>query len=385
MFAGIPRPRDTVMRDTPLTKLHEEVGARLVEFAGWRLPVTFSSIGEEVTTCRRTAALFDISHMGIVRIFGREAAVAASELLTRDVCAIPANCAAYALLCSDDGGILDDLLIYREAPDAVRLVVNATNHGKDVAWIADSLGPDREASSEDLDGLTFAIAGQGPRAEELLKAAGFEGRMPMLFGAFFWASLGGEDVIVSRTGYTGEDGFEIFGAAQVAEPVWRALTDAAGEYSAVWAGLGARDVLRQEMGYPLWGQDLDESITPVEAGLRWAVDWDHDFLGRAALRRRQPARRRFGFRLQESGVARARAPVYAGDAEVGIVTSGTYSHNLRVAIGQGYAAMAADLKPGDDIEIEVRGRRLAATVHKLPFLDKRTRTSWKTVEERQGA
>lgn len=370
------------MRDTPLTQFHEEAGAKLVEFAGWRLPVAFSSIGDEVTACRRTAALFDISHMGIVRIFGREAASAASALLTRDISAIPVNCADYALLCNDSGGILDDLFVYVEARQAIRLVVNASNHEKDVAWIAQRLGSGYEATLEDLQGLTFGIAVQGPRAPELLEAAGFEGRMPVFFGAFFHGKLAGEDVLVSRTGYTGEDGFEIFGAAQAAKNVYRSVTEAARDYSAVWAGLGARDVLRQEMGYPLWGQDLDESTTPREARLGWAVDWDHEFVGSAALRGVEPRRTRFGFRLQDPGVARTGALVFAGEREVGAVTSGTYSHNLRAAIGQGYADVAANLRPGDEVQIDVRGRRLAALVHSLPFFEKRTRPSWKTFEER---
>jgi len=373
------------MRDTPFTKLHEEAGAKLVEFAGWRLPVAFSSIGDEVTACRRTAALFDISHMGTIRIFGRGAASAASALLTRNVSAIPASCASYALLCNDEGGILDDLLVYVESSEAIRLVVNAVNHGKDVAWITPRLDADGDAAIEDLQGLTFAIAVQGPRAPELLKAARFEGRMPVFFGAFFHGKVVGEDVLVSRTGYTGEDGFEIFGAAQAAEAVYRALTEAARDYSAIWAGLGARDVLRQEMGYPLWGQDIDESTTPLEARLGWVLDWDHDFVGGAAVREAEPTRRRFGFRLQDSGVARAGAPVFTGETQVGVVTSGTYSHNLGAAIGQGYAEAAANLRAGDEIEIEVRGRPVGALVHKLPFFEKRTRPSWKAFEERREA
>ncbi|MBN1458721.1 MAG: glycine cleavage system aminomethyltransferase GcvT [Armatimonadetes bacterium] len=371
------------MRDTPLTKLHEEAGAKLVEFAGWRLPVVFSSIGDEVTACRHTAALFDISHMGLVRILGREAASAASALLTRDISAIPVNCADYALLCNDNGGILDDLFVYVESPHAIRLVVNAVNHEEDVAWISQRLDADGEAAAEDLRGLTFGIAVQGPRAPELLIAAHFEGRMPMFFGAFFHGKLAGEDVLLSRTGYTGEDGFEVFGAAQAAKTVYRSLTEAARDYSAVWAGLGARDVLRQEMGYPLWGQDLDKSTTPREAGLGWAVDWNHDFIGAVAMRQATPTRTRFGFRLRGPGVARAGAAVFAGETQIGTVTSGTYSHNLRAAIGQGYVDVAANPDPADKIEIDVRGRRLEALVHSLPFFEKRTRPSWRRFEERQ--
>ncbi len=362
--------------ETPLAGLHESAGARMVEFAGWRLPLHFSSVAEEAQACRRAAALFDISHIGMIRLFGPGARQAARALLTRDVAAIPANCSAYALLCNESGGILDDLIVMVESEDAVRLVVNATNHDKDLAWIGEHLPEDGAVGIDESRGRTFGLALQGPRAETILRSAGLHGRLPIVFGAFFHSRLGEADLLLSRTGYTGEDGFELFGAAPDAPAVWRALMLAGQDSGLLPAGLAARDALRQEAGYPLWGQDLDEDTTPLEAGLGWAVDWSGDFIGRTALEGRTPERRRIGFRVEEIGIARAGAPILARGSRVGTVTSGTYSHNLETAIGQGYVDAGAELPPGSEIEIEVRDKRLRCRLAKFPLIPKRTRRSW---------
>lgn len=363
-------------RETPLAPLHESAGAKMVTFAGWRLPLLFSSVAEEAAATRTTAGLFDISHMGIVRIFGPDAYAAARRILTRDPAAIPISCSAYGFICNDGGGVVDDLFLMSETENAVRLVVNASNHPKDVAWIAARIPAGWRASLDDQLGRTFGLALQGPRAEGILKAAGFTGRLPTVFGAFVHAAIGQADLLVSRTGYTGEDGFEIFGAAGEGQAVWQALI-AAGERSGLLpAGLAARDVLRQEMGYPLWGQDLDEQTTPIEAGLGWAVDWTGDFIGRSALEHSKPARRRIGFRVEGRGVARRGDPILVAGNEIGLVTSGTFSHNLGAAIGQGYVDFVMTLEAGSRIQISSRGRPLDACVAAFPFVPKRTRESW---------
>ena len=368
------------MPDAPLARRHREAGARLVEFAGWRLPLQFSSIAEETRTTRRAAALFDISHMGVLRIFGADAHRAARRLLTRDTLAIPLNCSRYALLCNDAGGILDDLFVMSESRDAVRLIVNAANHAKDVAWIRSHLDTSARVAIDDALGRTFGLALQGPRSQQVLQASGFRGRLPTAFGAFFHGSIAGADLLVSRTGYTGEDGFEIFGSAGDAVPVWDALIQAGADYGMIPAGLAARDVLRQEMGYPLWGQDIDDHTTPLEAGLRWAVDWSGDFIGRAALEHSQPGRRRVGLRVEDRGVARPAAPILLSGRPIGAVTSGTYSHNLQAAVGQGYVEASVQARTGTEIEVEVRGRRLRARIAELPFLPARTRLSWTRIQ-----
>lgn len=363
------------MRETPLAALHAAAGARFVEFGGWRLPVQFSSIAEETRAARRDAALFDISHMGHLRLRGGPSRRAGRWLLTRDVSAIPPGCSAYALLCNDQGGILDDLFVMVEAEQAVRLVVNAANHQKDLAWM-------RERTSafaleiEDLAGRTFGLALQGPRAEEILRAAGVAGDVPELFATFTRAAVGGADVLLSRTGYTGEDGFELFGDAPEAARAWQALSEAGRDRGLLPAGLGARDVLRQEMSYPLWGQDIDEKTTPLEARLSWAIEWGDDFIGRDAIASSLPARRRIALVVEGPGVARAGARVLDRGRQVGTVTSGTYSHNLGRAIGQAYITLAGGLGPGDAVDVEVRGRPVPARLMSLRLLPAHTRPSW---------
>jgi aminomethyltransferase len=339
-------------------------------FAGWRLPVLFSSVAQEARACRSAAALFDISHMGVIVIRGREARAAARRVLTKDVTAIPVRCSSYALLCNKEGGILDDLIVMVESDTQVRLVVNAVNDDRDLAWIREHTAG-MAAEAELLRGRSFGVALQGPRAEEILRAAA-EGEVPEWFATQAPMTVAGAPVLVSRTGYTGEDGFELFGEAADGIGVWEVLLEA----GAAPAGLAARDVLRQEAGFPLWGQDISETTSPQEARLKWVIDWEGDFVGKEALARLEPRRTRTGFRVLSPGVARAGAAVFRAESRIGELTSGTYSHNLRRAIGQGYLSTSANAGVGDPVEIDARGRRLRAEVAKLPLLPVRTRPSW---------
>jgi len=364
------------LRESPLTVLHEQANAKMTAFAEWRLPVQYASVAQEVQTTRRAAGLFDISHMGRIHLLGPGAAKAARKVLTRDVTAVPPGCGGYALLCNLAGGIMDDLIFLVLSDKEIVLVVNAANHDKDLAWIAGHLDPSLQVRLEDMRERGFGIALQGPASEAVLSGAGTSEAIPDLFGTVSQLEVAGASVLVSRTGYTGEDGFELFGAADQAATMWQTLSSAGRDFGLVPAGLAARDVLRQEMGYPLWGNDIDENTTPQDAGLGWAVDWSGDFVGRAALEGAQPARRRLGFVLQQAGVARRGAAISRAGEPVGTVTSGTYSHNLTAAIGQGYVLTASKLGAGDEIEIEVRGRMLPARLHRFPLVARRTRPSW---------
>ncbi len=369
--------------DSPLLPVHQAAGAKLVEFAGWRLPVQFSSVAEEVRACRSGAALFDISHMGLLKVTGPRATAAVSGLLTRDMTRVPRGCGVYALLLNERAGVRDDLFAFVISDSEVMLVVNAVNHERDAAWIRDHL---RGAALEDPRGSTFGIALQGPEAERILGAAAGGQEPPSRFAAIGPMRIAGAEVLVSRTGYTGEDGFEVFGEAEEAVKVWEALAGT-GEQAddrrlgscAIPrpAGLAARDVLRLEMGYPLWGHELDEETTPREAGLEWAVDKGHDFIGRAALESHRPARRRIGLMVEGRGVARAGDVIAQGEEPVGAVTSGTYSHNLDKAIAQGYVRMETTAAAGDELSVRSRGRALSAVAAGLPFIPARTRPSWR--------
>ena len=364
--------------DSPLLSVHQELGAKLVEFAGWRLPLQFASVAEEVRACRSAAALFDISHMGLVRLVGAGARAAASRLLTLRAESIPEGCGSYALLLNEEGGILDDLFVMVESDAQVLLVVNAANHERDVTWIRRHLASREGVALQDRRGATFGLALQGPQAEDILRAAAPGRRPPESFATFREMEIAGATVLISRTGYTGEDGFEVFGASGDGVAVWGALTATSCRAGIPMpAGLAARDVLRQEMGYPLWGSDLSEETTPFEAGLRWALDRDHEFIGRAALEEQEPTRKRVGFVVEGQGVARAGDVIRWNGETVGRVSSGTYSHNLEAAIGQGYVRALPELANGASVEIEGRTRTLSARLASLPLIPARTRPSWR--------
>jgi len=370
--------------DSPLCSIHRELGAQLVEFAGWRLPLQFGSVAAEVRACRQSAALFDISHMGLVRLRGDGARTAISRLLTRAVTSIPLGCASYALLLNESGGILDDLFVMVESDAQVLLVVNAVNHEKDVAWVRQHLGAEAGVQIEDPRGATFGLALQGPEAKGMVTRVTPGQEPPMLFATLQKMEIGGADVLVSRTGYTGEDGFEVFGESGDGINVWRALmapTGGHGNSRPTAGGLAARDVLRQEMGYPLWGNDLDEDTTPAEAGLQWAVNREHEFVGRAALEGGERTRRRVGFVVEGQGVARAGDVIAWKGEAVGTVTSGTYSHNLQAAIGQGYVKLHPELVSGATVEIAGRGRALPARLARMPLIPAQTRPSWRSTKE----
>lgn len=340
----------------------------MVDFGGWELPQQYSSIREEHFAVRQSAGLFDLSHMGRLEISGPQAEACLQRLLTNDLDACPPGRAQYSLLCRDDGGILDDLVVYRRSVDEFLLVVNAANSAKDREWIAEHIS-DGVVLRDRTDDLAL-VALQGPEAAALLPVSGLELDQMPYFG-FAVGSLAGVDVLVARTGYTGEDGFELFVPAEASEKVWdRLLAAGSADGHPRPCGLGARDVCRLEAALRLYGSDMDESTNPFDAGLSWVVKLDKtDFIGRAALRAirdRGPTREIVGLRVLGRGIPRHSSPILLEGEVAGVVTSGTHSFWLDCAIALASLPKGAAART-DRIEADVRGQLLPTEQVRLPF------------------
>jgi glycine cleavage system T protein (aminomethyltransferase) len=356
-----------VPKTTPLNETHRAAGARMVDFGGWDMPVHYGSQMDEHHAVRRDAGMFDVSHMRVVDVRGDAARDFLRFALANNVdkLKVPGK-ALYSCLLRDDGGVLDDLIVYYLADDFFRLVVNAATADKDIAWLAALR--DRVASGLTLTPRDLAmIAVQGPNARAKTWQALPESAAPTAalapFNGVFVQSTQGE-VFVARTGYTGEDGFEIVVAADRATAVWNALAAA----GVAPCGLGARDTLRLEAGMNLYGQDMDETTSPLESGLAWTVDLasPRDFVGKAALAAAPPGRQLAGLLLTDAGgVLRAHQKVRttAGDGEV---TSGTFSPTLGKSIA--LARLPASIAQGATVHVDIRDKRLAARVVKPPFV-----------------
>ncbi len=358
----------TELRRTPLHAAHLAAGARLVPFAGWEMPVQYAGVIAEHQAVRTAAGLFDVSHMGEIAVEGAGAEAFVQGLTPNDVARLAPGQAHYSGLLTGQGGYVDDLLVYRLEAGRFLLVVNAANREADLAWIAERAPAGIEvADVSDRYGL---LALQGPAAAAVLQPLVPIDLAGLKYYRFAETRVEGRPALVSRTGYTGEDGFELYVAPEDALPLWEALLAAGEARGVVPAGLGARDTLRLEAGMALYGHELDLTTTPWEAGLDWVVKLEKgDFLGRAALvRQREEGLRRalVGFELTERGIARAGCVVRAGEREVGRVTSGSWSPTLERAIGMAYVAVE-HAAPGSELTVEVRGRPLAARVVPLPF------------------
>lgn len=359
----------TAMRRTPLNALFHEMGARMVDFAGWEMPVQFSSVIEEHLAVRTACGLFDVSHMGEIAVEGKDALAVVQRLTCNDAAALTPGRAHYSALLNERGGFIDDILVYRLAADRFLLVVNAGNTDKDFAWIRSRAAGD--ARVENTSAAWAQLALQGPRAAAIMQAVGVGGLDAMRYYHFGLMKVGGAECLVSRTGYTGEDGFEIYAPPAAAPDLFRALMQA-GEPSGIKAcGLGARDTLRLEARMPLYGNDLDDTTTPNEAGLDWIVKMmkKGDFIGRAALEieARSGAKRRLaGFEMVDRGIGRHGYPVRSEGREVGIVTSGTFAPFLKKNIGLAYVPPALS-EPGARFDVVIRDRDTAAVVVPTPF------------------
>lgn len=357
-------------RRTPLYDCHLEAGAKMVEFAGWEMPVRYGSEIQEHHAVRRAAGLFDVSHMGEIHVHGPGAADYLQRLTPNDITKLKPGRAHYSGLLNAEGGYLDDLLIYMLAENDYLVVVNAANQDKDFAWMVEHVG-DAEVEVHDVSDNHALLALQGPKAPEILARLTDTDLGALRYYRFTEGMVDGVRSIISRTGYTGEEGFELYLSPDGAPRVWRALL-AAGEADGLLpAGLGARDTLRLEAGMALYGHEIDARTTPLEAGLDWVVKLQKgDFHGRDALAAQQdaggPARRIVGFEIQGRGIARETHEVLRGDEVVGRVRSGTWSPTLEKAIGT--ADVPAELAAeGTELEIAVRKRRLPAIVVSLPF------------------
>ncbi|HXZ85448.1 MAG TPA: glycine cleavage system aminomethyltransferase GcvT [Myxococcota bacterium] len=357
---------------TPLHSRHLAAGARMVPFAGFDMPVLYGSILEEHRAVRRSAGLFDVSHMGEVRLRGRDAAALAQRLFTNDVAGMQDGQVRYGLFCLESGGVVDDVTLYRVGADDWLFCVNASNIAGDLAWLRlVHARSDLDCAIEDQSERTALLAIQGPAALEIAAAAlPGSGPAPRRW-RFARVALGSGELWLSRTGYTGEDGYEIFAPAAQAGELWDRLREAGGERLAL-AGLGARDTLRTEMGYPLYGHELDRDTNPHEAGLERFVAFERDFVGSAALaalRRSGPARRLVGLLLEAGPVARPGAPIRTAEGD-GRVTSGTFAPSVERSIAIGYVPARA-ARAGERVQVEIRGRRIDARITEFPFYRKR--------------
>jgi aminomethyltransferase len=365
LFNTLPPVTDAAPRRTPLYEQHAELGARLVPFAGWEMPVTYEGIREEHVAVRTHAGMFDVSHMGEVEVEGPGALAFLQRVLSNDVAAIRLGGAQYSCLCSEEGGVLDDLFTYRLGGDRYLIVTNSANHEADLAWLGRwSRGLD--VSVRDVADRYAMLAVQGPHARAILaRTLGIELPPRMRIAT---SRIGGRPALVCGTGYTGEDGVELLIDPEVAPPIWAELLDA----GVVPCGLGARDTLRLEVCFHLHGNDLTPERNPIEAGLGWCCKEATGFIGAEAVARARSegtAEKLAPFKIEGAGIPRQGNPVLAGGEPAGVVTSGTFSPSLEIGIGMAY--VRAELaEPGTEVEIDVRGKSRPARIASKPLYDK---------------
>ena len=365
MTATIPAG---ALRRTPLYDAHVAAGAKMVPFGGWEMPVQYRGIIEEHRAVRGSVGLFDISHMGEFEVEGPGALAAVQRLTTNDASTLEVGQVQYAVLCDDDGGIVDDLTVYRLAADRFMLVVNAANIDGDWAWVTARGAGD--ARWRDVSVETALLAVQGPRAERVVGALADVDVAAIRYYHFARGRVSGVPAVLSRTGYTGEDGFELYVPAADAPALWGALLTAGRDDGIQPIGLGARDTLRLEMKFALYGNDIDRTTNPLEAGLGWIVKpAKGEFVGRAAIeavRAAGVARKLVGFEMTDRAVPRHDYPILAGGGPAGRVTSGSFSPSLERSIGMGYVTTER-AAVGAALEVEIRGQAHPARIVKTPF------------------
>jgi len=358
------------LRKTPLNAVHRELGAKMVPFGGWDMPVEYSGLIAEHLAVRKAAGLFDVSHMGEFTVEGPGALSFLQRATASNVAKLEPGQVQYSALPMASGAPVDDVTIYHQGPERYLLVVNAGNIEKDFEWLK-GMEP-RGCELQNRSDAYALLALQGPLSQEILQGITALDLAAIRYYHFAEGEVGGHPAMVARMGYTGEDGFEIFVAPEHAEAVWRLLLETGRERGLIPAGLGARDTLRLEARMCLYGNDMDESTTLVEAGLGWMVSFDEvkgDYPGRSVLEEQKkngPPRKLVGFEIVGRGIARHGYPVCLGTEEVGTVTSGTYAPFLQKSIGLCYLP-AAKAAVGTDFDVEIRGRRVPAKVVPTPF------------------
>ncbi|MBU8879360.1 glycine cleavage system aminomethyltransferase GcvT [Bacillus sp. FJAT-29790] len=359
------------LKRTPLFDVYKDYGAKTIDFGGWDLPVQFSSIKEEHEAVRTKAGLFDVSHMGEIEVKGSDSLSYLQKMMTNDISKIKDSAAQYTAMCYENGGVVDDLLVYKYEDDHYLLVVNASNIEKDYKWLEDHLEGNVEITN--LSERMAQVAIQGPLAEKILQKLANETNLADI-GFFKFqkdVDLNGKKALVSRTGYTGEDGFEVYCDAEDVVAIWTEILEAGKEEGILPCGLGARDTLRFEAGLVLYGQEISPEISPLEAGIGFAVkvNKEADFIGKDVLVNQKEnglTRKLTGIEMIDRGIPRHGYPVYIGEELVGEVTTGTQSPTLKKNIGM--ALLKTDIAvPGTEVEVEIRGKRLKAIVAATPF------------------
>jgi aminomethyltransferase len=358
------------LKKIALNDLHVQLGGKMVPFAGYNMPVQYSSLIEEHHTVRNSVGIFDVSHMGEFMVRGPKALELIQKVVSNDASVLVPGKAQYACLPNAEGGIVDDLLVYKMAEEEYMLVVNASNIDKDWAWISqhNTMGAELENISDSMS--LFAV--QGPKAAEALQSLTTVNLSEVKFYTFVKGSFAGaEEVIISATGYTGAGGFELYVPNAVALQVWNKIMAAGAAYGIKPIGLGARDTLRMEMGFCLYGNDIDDTTSPIEAGLGWITKFTKDFINAEQLKKQKEegvSRKLVGFLMQERGIPRKGYEIVNDAGEViGVVTSGTQSPTLNQGIGLGY--VATDYAKADTpIKIAIRNNQVAAIVKKLPLI-----------------
>lgn len=379
--AVLPNNNATPMKHTPLIDAHRQANGKLVDFAGWEMPIQYSGVVDEYQTVRRHAGLFDVSHMGRISVTGPGSLAFLQRVTTNDVSKLSVRQSHYSMICTPAGGIKDDVFIYHVKPYEFLVCVNASNRDKIVAWLHDKVTQAQGCKVQDRSESLAQIAVQGPASRDILTNAGMADITSLKVRQCLDSTFCGHPTLVTRTGYTGELGYELYLPAEAAAAAWDRLLEAGHSLGVKPAGLGARDLLRLEMAYLLYGNDMNDETTPIEAGAGWVVKFDKgDFIGRAELlaqHTKGPSRRLVAFELIEKGVPRHGFKILNPDAPhavIGEVTSGNLSPLLQKGIGMGYVTPAA-AKVGASILIDIRGKSCPAMIVKPPFYKRTPSTS----------
>jgi aminomethyltransferase len=356
---------------TPLYDIHVKYGGKIVPFAGYLLPVQYETgITTEHMAVRTGVGMFDVSHMGEVTLEGADALKNVQNLVANNCEGMYDGQVKYSPMCNENGGVVDDLLVYRKGEGSYLIVINAANHDKDVAWFKNHISGD--VVFKDISADISQIALQGPRAKDVLIKLVDESLLPVKYYSFVEnIDISGIPCLVSKTGYTGENGYELYTENKYAASLWEKLMDAGREFGLIPCGLGSRDTLRLEAAMPLYGHEMNDEITPLETGLGFFTKLDKpDFIGKAAiLAKGEPKIKRIGLELTERGIAREHCKVFCGEKEIGMTTSGTMCPFIKKAVAMDLVSVDS-VNEGDTVSVDVRGKRLMARVVKLPFYKK---------------